>query len=88
MPYIVLKPVPLGKGASIAPGTVVDADNWRNRRSLEMGRYIQRIEVGNQKNATTPAETAVEATEVDSVVEDEAPAKKKVGRPPKTDKKG
>lgn len=90
MPYIVLKPVPLGNGKKIAPGTVVEADNWRNRRSLELGRYIQRIEVGNKGNAIeVTAEPSIEPVEETAVepTEAETPAKKKVGRPAKTDKK-
>lgn len=83
MPYIVLKSIPLGDGNKIAPGTLVEAEKWRNRRSLELGRYIQRIEVGTATNATVTDQVEVEEPSVE-----EAPAKKKVGRPPKTDKKG
>jgi hypothetical protein len=83
MPYIVLKSIPLGNGTKIAPGTLVAAENWRNRRSLELGRYIQRVEVGNSVDAIVADEVDTEEPSVE-----ETPAKKKVGRPPKTDKKG
>jgi len=65
--WLVLKPIPVGGGKKIEQGTVVDADNWRNRRTLEAGRYIQRIEL----TATVP----------DAIVEPKPV--KKAGRPPK-----
>jgi len=65
--WLVLKPIPVGGGKKIEQGSVVEADNWRNRRTLESGRYIQRIEL------TQPAPNAtVESKPV-----------KKAGRPPK-----
>lgn len=68
--WLVLKPIKLGKGSFIATGERVLADDWRNRRTLESGRYIQRIEI------TVPSVVG------DATIE-EAKVVKKVGRPPK-----
>ena len=40
MAYKVLKPIPVGNGEFIASGTIVDADNWRNLRTLLASRWI------------------------------------------------
>ncbi len=58
MAYLVLKPIPIGGGKKLEPGTTVDAENWRNRRTLEAGRYIQRIELSAKPDATAPAKRA------------------------------
>lgn len=39
MPYQVLKPIPVNDGV-IAPGEIVDAEGWRNLRTLISGRYL------------------------------------------------
>jgi hypothetical protein len=75
MPYIVLKPVPIGGGKKIAPGTVVDAENWKNRRTLEGGRYIQRIEVGKRVDAIAKTPEP-ESTVVEEPVQVSEPAEK------------
>jgi hypothetical protein len=69
--WLVLKPIKLGAGNFVATGERVLADNWRNRRSLESGRYIQRIEI------TVPSVVS------DAIAEEEVKPVKKVGRPPK-----
>ena len=69
--WLVLKPIKLGKGSFIATGERVLADDWRNRRTLESGRYIQRIEI------TAPSVVG------DATIEEEVKPVKKVGRPPK-----
>lgn len=69
--WLVLKPIKVGGGNFIQTGERVLADNWRNRRSLESGRFIQRIEV------TAPP------VDSDAIVEDVVKPVKKVGRPPK-----
>ncbi len=69
--WLVLKPIKVGGGNFIQTGERVLADNWRNRRSLESGRYIQRIEV------------TVPPVDSDAIVEDVVKPVKKVGRPPK-----
>lgn len=68
--WLVLKPIRSGGSNFIQTGERVLADNWRNRRSLESGRYIQRIE--------DPIPSVV----ADATIE-EAKVVKKVGRPPK-----
>lgn len=39
MPYQVLKPIPVNDGV-IPVGEVVDAEGWRNLRTLISGRYL------------------------------------------------
>lgn len=39
MPYLVLKPIPVNDGV-IPSGEVVDAEEWRNLRTLISGRYL------------------------------------------------
>lgn len=82
--WLVLKPIPIGGGKKIEPNTVVQADNWRNRRTLEAGRYIQRIEltpeVKKPKVEKASPEATVVASDESSVAET---PKKKAGRPPK-----
>lgn len=92
MPYLVLKPIPTGNGQKLQPGTVVDAENWRQRRTLEAGRYIQRIEPDSKADATAPAKKVAKVGEpavkpvVEPIVAEESP-KKRVGRPAKADDK-
>jgi len=92
--WLVLKPIPVGGGKKIEAGAVVQADGWRNRRTLESGRYIQKIEltpnvvvkpipVVEPVKAVEPAKVE-EPVKVDETVKSEAP-KKKVGRPPKVE---
>jgi len=86
--WLVLKPIPVGGGKKIEAGAVVQADGWRNRRTLESGRYIQKIEltpnvVVKPIPVVEPAKVD-EPVKVDETVKSEAP-KKKVGRPPKVE---
>lgn len=81
--WLVLKPIPVGGGKKIDAGTVVQADGWRNRRTLESGRYIQRMDLTPTLKGS-PKPKAEPASEVAEPVKAEAP-KKKAGRPPKVD---
>ena len=88
MPYVVLKPIPLGESNSIPAGAVVDAETWRNRRTLENGRYIQFIGslTGKDAKATEKKSSIAEAQPAEVVESDKPKAeepKKRVGRPPK-----
>lgn len=40
MKYRVLKPIPVDNG-SLPSGTIVDAEGWRNLRTLLSGRYLE-----------------------------------------------
>lgn len=94
MPHLVIKPIPLGNGKKLEAGIIVDADNWRNRKTLELGRYIRPVEVGSPSDAKAPSpvveseETVEEPKpEVVEVAKRVEQPKKRVGRPVKAEKK-
>lgn len=65
MPYLVLKPIPVNDGV-IASGEVVDAENWRNLRTLISGRYLSPDPV--------PAKAAAKQSSAANIEVEDAPA--------------
>lgn len=59
MPYKVLKPLPVGNGEVIPSGTIVDAEGWRNVRTLVASRWITPI---MDAIPSTPVEETVKQT--------------------------
>jgi len=70
MAYRVTKPIPKGDGTVIATGSLVDAANWRNLRSLISGRYLVEVVDATVPSPRPVAERVAEQAEVVVVEED------------------
>lgn len=73
MPYLVLKPIPVDDRV-IASGELVDAEGWRNLRTLISGRYL------------SPEPVAAKAAVKPAPVVEDAPAPQKAAAPVKAAK--
>lgn len=70
MAYRVTKPIPKGDGTVIPTGSLVDAANWRNLRSLISGRYLVEVVDAIVPSSRPVTERVAEQAQVVVVEED------------------